>query len=196
MAQDTNGTKANLNRNTKTQKRVRFRNWVFTLNNYTASDIGTLTQPNNENIYKYIFQEETGESGTPHLQGLLCYTNPVGFSALKKLIPKAHVEPCKNKNASIQYCSKEETRTGEIYNNLKTLKKKIKNKEEEIKNDDLPGFIAGTPNKHMRFLLAYDMAADLNDIFDKIPFLMNMKNIEIENKHIEKHGVNFEDEEM
>lgn len=109
-----------LGRNTdlKSQKsRVRARNWVFTLNNYTPEDIKTLASQE-----CYLFQEETGENKTPHLQGLLCFRNPMSLSSLKRINGRAHWEPCKNKIASIQYCSKEATRTGEIYCNFDYLK--------------------------------------------------------------------------
>lgn len=110
----------NLGRNTidKSQKsRVRVRNWVFTLNNYTPEDIKELAQQE-----CYLFQEETGENGTPHLQGILCFKNPMSLSSMKKINGRAHWEACKNKIASIQYCSKEKTRTGQIFSNFDYLK--------------------------------------------------------------------------
>jgi len=110
----------NSGRNTidKSRKnRVRVRNWVFTLNNYSAEEIERLAKEES-----YLFQEETGENGTPHLQGLLCFRNPMSLSSMKKINERAHWEPCKNKIASIQYCSKEKTRTGKIYSNFDYLK--------------------------------------------------------------------------
>lgn len=109
-----------LGRNTdgKSQKnRVRVRNWTFTLNNYTPEEIKDLAQQE-----CYLFQEETGENGTPHLQGMLCFPNPMSLSSMKKVNGRAHWEPCRNKIASIQYCSKEKTRTGKIYCNFDYLK--------------------------------------------------------------------------
>lgn len=32
------------------------------------------------------------------------------FGKIKKLIPRAHIEPCKNMFKSINYCKKEDTR--------------------------------------------------------------------------------------
>jgi len=98
-----------------TNKRVcKSRNWQFTLNNYTQKDIGTLTQGN----FQYIFQEEKGQSGTPHLQGMLSSNNAVSFNTIKKLIPTAHIEVARNKLALINYCQKGETRCGQIYCNV------------------------------------------------------------------------------
>lgn len=103
-------------RNTRLGTVKKSRNWCFTLNNYTLDDIGTLTQSS----YQYIFQEEKGENGTAHLQGLLCSNNAVSFNSIKKLIPRAHIEACKNKNASINYCKKGESRCGKIYTNVES----------------------------------------------------------------------------
>lgn len=106
----------NTDRNTNKRSVNKCRNWCFTLNNYTPEDIDTLTQSK----FQYIFQEEKGENGTAHLQGLLCSNNAVSFNSIKKLIPKAHIEACKNKNASINYCKKGETRCGMVYTNVES----------------------------------------------------------------------------
>lgn len=79
------------------------RSWCFTLNNYDDQDV---------NRYKgfeckYIrFGEEVGDKGTKHLQGVLVLDKPSRLSALKKIDPKAHWEPCKALEASINYCNK------------------------------------------------------------------------------------------
>lgn len=54
-------------------------------------------------------QLEQGENGTPHIQGLL-KTESVRFSAVKKLLPRAHIEKARNTFALVQYVAKEETR--------------------------------------------------------------------------------------
>lgn len=97
-----------------TKNRARGRNWCFTLNNYSQDNINTLTQLNCD----YVFQEETGENGTPHLQGVLIYKNAISFNSVKKIIPKGHIEYCNNVKASIEYCQKEETRTGKIFKKI------------------------------------------------------------------------------
>lgn len=95
----------------------RSRNWCFTLNNYTNVDIGDIQAID----CKYVFQEEMGESKTPHLQGVLMFKDAKSFSKIKKMIPRAHWEKCKSKIASIKYCSKEDSRNGEIYSNLENF---------------------------------------------------------------------------
>nr|UOF81907.1 rep protein [Cressdnaviricota sp.]UOF82583.1 rep protein [Cressdnaviricota sp.] len=102
---------------TSQRNRIRVRNWVFTLNNYTPEEIKELAQQE-----CYLFQEETGENGTPHLQGILCFKNPMSLSSMKKVNGRCHWEPCRNKIASIQYCCKESTRTGKVFSNFDYLK--------------------------------------------------------------------------
>lgn len=104
--------------NTKEKTRVRHRNYCFTWNNYADSDIPIATKWLGTES-EYIFQEETGASGTRHLQGAVFFKNPWDFAVVKKCMPKCHIEVCKNKKAAIAYCSKTETRTGKIYTNLK-----------------------------------------------------------------------------
>lgn len=91
------------------------RGYCFTLNNYTEEDIKNMTCVDAE----YVFQEETGTNGTPHLQGFVYFKNAVGFNTVKKLHSKAHWEAAKKpRMACIRYCSKTDTRTGRIYHNL------------------------------------------------------------------------------
>lgn len=98
-------------RNTKNVT-LRARNWTFTWNNYTAEDIDTVTQLKYKRI---VYQEEKGESGTPHLQGVIIFDNPRSFNSVKKMLPKCHLEIAKNIHAAINYCKKEDTRTGIMF---------------------------------------------------------------------------------
>ncbi len=94
----------------------RARNWCFTLNNYTKKDIDTFFDLNRfQNLKQYCFQEEMGEEKTPHLQGVLAYKNAIEFTTVKKIHPLAHWEKCKSLKASLQYCSKEDSRVGKTY---------------------------------------------------------------------------------
>ena len=65
-------------------------------------------------VPKYVFQEEIGESGTPHLQGYLRFTTkkrPKSVFDNKKI----HWEICKKVSNAIAYCQKEDTRSGQVY---------------------------------------------------------------------------------
>jgi len=99
----------------------RARAWCFTLNNYTVDSIENLKALGSDTDAQYIFGEEVGEKGTPHLQGAIRWKNARSFNSVRTLIEGAHIERCKNWHASIKYCSKD----GKTYDNL-PKKKPIK----------------------------------------------------------------------
>lgn len=83
----------------------RSRNFVFTLNNYTAEEEEAVKAW----VCVYlIFGKEVGEEGTPHLQGYVAFANARTLSALKKLSLRAHWEIARGtpKQAS-EYCEKD-----------------------------------------------------------------------------------------
>lgn len=57
-----------------------------------------------------MYQLEVGESGTPHFQGCFKLKSPAYFPTVKKWLPTAHLEPCKDWLASLKYCSKKDGR--------------------------------------------------------------------------------------
>lgn len=77
-------------------------NFSYTVNNYTDENQGTLKAL--PCLY-HVFGYEVGDSGTPHLQGTICFAKNRRLSAVIKLIP-GHVEITRNKEASIIYCKK------------------------------------------------------------------------------------------
>lgn len=109
-------------------EKVRSRGWCFTMNNYNDDDIKIFSELKD---CKFTFQEEVGEQGTPHLQGLLVFKNAKTFQKVKKIHPKAHWEVCRNIRASQLYCSKDETRAGHIYTNMEppTLRRQVCHKD-------------------------------------------------------------------
>lgn len=58
-------------------------------------------------------QIEKGTEGTEHYQ-LAVATPHIRFSAVKKVFPTAHIEKCKDWNALVKYCNKEDTRVEKI----------------------------------------------------------------------------------
>lgn len=109
--------------NTKQPSNCRY--WCFTLNNYTKKDISGILSTDSSKIYRFVFQEETGDEseenkGTPHLQGFIDYglgqkSRPMNY--FKKILGHArtHWEQTRNVARSIKYCQKERTRTGETF---------------------------------------------------------------------------------
>lgn len=102
----------------------RNRNWVFTWNNYTTDDINYIISNADTEKYEFLFQEEMGESGTPHLQGLLKFENARYFGGVKALFPSIHLEPCKNYKKAIEYCRKDKSCIGNEFHNMKGLRKR------------------------------------------------------------------------
>jgi len=85
-----------------------FKNWVFTLNNYTKEDIETLQQKDSEWDF-IIFGKEIGEEGTPHLQGYIELKRRLTLKSIKKKIhDRMHLEPRRGSQAqAIEYCKKD-----------------------------------------------------------------------------------------
>lgn len=85
----------------------RSRNWCFTLNNYLPDEEQAVQQIDCKYI---IYGRETGEeTWTNHLQGYIVFTTMKSLAQLKKLIPRAHLEPAKGTaEQNIQYCSKQD----------------------------------------------------------------------------------------
>lgn len=84
----------------------RARRWVFTINNFTPQDEERLQalQP------KYlVYGRETGESGTPHLQGFVIFEVSLRFNSVKTQIGQnAHIETARGTTAQAsQYCKKD-----------------------------------------------------------------------------------------
>ncbi len=82
------------------------RAWTFTLNNFTESEVDKMKSLECNYI---VFGKEIGENGTPHLQGCIRFSRTYRLSGLKKNISsKAHWEPCRDFEAAVNYCMKED----------------------------------------------------------------------------------------
>lgn len=86
----------------------RSKNFTFTLNNYTSEHLTTLEVLVEHKHTRGIFYgKEVGESGTPHLQGFICFTTLKSMKQCIKAIPGAHVEIMKGTiEQNVAYCSK------------------------------------------------------------------------------------------
>jgi len=82
----------------------RSRNYTFTVNNYTDDDLSILQDMECKYL---VYGREVGDSGTPHLQGTICFSTLKTLKAVSKLIPRAHLEQCVALEQSIEYCKKE-----------------------------------------------------------------------------------------
>lgn len=124
---DTMLTQCDTAKNGNTDGILRCRKWCFTLNNYTRVELSTLTQVFEND--KYIFQEETGVEGTVHLQGFVEFKNARSLTSLKKINGRIHWEKTRNDTASINYCQKQESRTGKTYSNFIPVFKTIETEQ-------------------------------------------------------------------
>lgn len=88
--------------------------WFFTFNNYNSEDIAIILKVLEELCYMYCFQEETGECGTPHLQGILSLKKRARWTEFG-LMKTIHWEKPNNLKDCYLYCSKVETRTGDVF---------------------------------------------------------------------------------
>jgi hypothetical protein len=75
------------------------RYWAFTHNNYTEEEYGALhgVCEVSPDVKYYCCGKEVGESGTPHMQGIICYSIPRRFNWVKnwlgQILPDCHIEP-------------------------------------------------------------------------------------------------------
>ena len=85
-------------------KRPQGKHWCFTLNNPGAEPVPEWPV----DVQYYVIGKETGESGTPHWQGYVCFAKPLRLTALKKLMPRAHWEQMKGTpQQAADYCKKD-----------------------------------------------------------------------------------------
>lgn len=89
-----------------TQPRVKAKNWVFTINNYTQDIENRLKELD---CVWMIFGHEVGENGTPHLQGAVSFSTYKYAKSLGKLFPW-HIDVMRGSHQENKtYCTKEDT---------------------------------------------------------------------------------------
>lgn len=90
---------------------TKFRAWSITINNPNKSDqyhLKILAEAG----FQIFGQMEKGKNGTPHWQGAVRHASQKTFSTMKKLLPRAHIEPCKNWKQLKKYVTKPDTAMG------------------------------------------------------------------------------------
>lgn len=118
------------------KKYLRSRRWVFTLNNYTEDELDHISGIESEYL---LYGMETGEEGTPHLQGYIVFKWQKSFNTVKSLIQRAHWEVAKgNSDENYAYCTKQDKHPFE--KGTKPVdKKKRPNPSEILKQDEING---------------------------------------------------------
>lgn len=94
--------------NTKQSRINQLMKWCFTFNNYKIEDIKELETKFKILCKKFVFQEEIGKNGTPHLQGAIWLKKAMRWTEFD-LDNKIHWEKMHNEKASENYCQKSDT---------------------------------------------------------------------------------------
>lgn len=103
------GNTNNTDSSSKVKQVNQLLHWFFTFNNYTSDDIETLETFFDNFCHKYCFQEEIGEAGTPHLQGIMSLHKRSRWSEFG--LPQGiHWEKPINLTKAYKYCCKNDTR--------------------------------------------------------------------------------------
>lgn len=84
----------------------RSKNWCFTLNNPAQTDEDRLMGLTNV-VDFLVFGREVGESGTPHLQGFVCFPSRKRLSQVISILGQCHCTIARNVQNSIAYCKKD-----------------------------------------------------------------------------------------
>jgi len=106
--------------------------WSITINNPTKEEIEVPPLPAG---WKLEGQIEVGEQGTEHFQGMLT-TPQVRFSAVKRHLPRAHIEIARDKKALQAYVHKEDTRVREVQQSAGLTVFALQDKVLELWNDN------------------------------------------------------------
>lgn len=97
---------------------ARSRHFCFTWNNYDDAAVISrflVLKPKTKYV---LYGREVGDSGTPHLQGLIIFKDACTETACRRRLPGCHVEICADIDASIVYCMKDGDYTEEgVYMN-------------------------------------------------------------------------------
>lgn len=89
------------------------RNWIITLNNPELDVEDYALALKLSGATWFVGQLEKGDKGTIHLQAAFGYKDPIRFSAVKKILPEAHIEKTNCGASAAEYCSKTDTRVSE-----------------------------------------------------------------------------------
>lgn len=99
-------------------------NWCFTLNNPSDGAAMVLCSTLKHYCSKWVFQEEEGESGTPHFQGYLRFKQKRRPLKLFEHIGGFHWEVTRSPAHAIAYCSDPLKRTGNVWSDGVPVEKK------------------------------------------------------------------------
>lgn len=88
----------------------RAKKWVYTLNNPSENELRTAEDLylSSHGLIYHVFGKETGDSGTPHLQGFILFQERKRLSTLRSIFSRAHFEVARGTpHQAADYCKKE-----------------------------------------------------------------------------------------
>lgn len=91
-----------------------FTYWSMTLNNPTEADMVLIRNPNDRYVREFIWTQEVGEEGTPHIQAWVRLQRNQTLKFMTRLYPRAHFKPCSkddHNQATHDYAQKEDDTT-------------------------------------------------------------------------------------
>lgn len=111
----------------------RSRCWFFTYNYKDEKSRAQFLVLLKNGDFKYVVQDEKGENGTCHLQGVIRYTNPRLYWP-DNFDKTVHWERCRHWGKAKKYCTKLDTRIGGPWSNVEglTWRKSIINKIDSV----------------------------------------------------------------
>jgi len=90
--------------------------WCFTFNNYPDNFRSSFVDQLRSRTKLFIFQQERGETGTPHLQGYAEFRPKLRLSSLVRIFPGCHWEVARgDRESNVAYCSKLDSRDGDLF---------------------------------------------------------------------------------
>ncbi len=128
---------------------TRARIWCYTINNPKDEQESQLSHPKFlSNVKSSIHQLEEGENLTPHIQGVIQFKNQMTFDQVKKKLPLAHIEVCRNFIAAKLYCQKASGRL-KLPVVYPAPREKLSDKEIALywKKELIPGYVEKRPPK-------------------------------------------------
>lgn len=91
------------------------RKWCFTINNPVVTEEQLRALLVDLGAEYAVFQLEAGEAGTPHFQGYMYLSSKMRLTAIKRILPTAHLEVARGTHEQNRtYCTKPEGRIGEF----------------------------------------------------------------------------------
>lgn len=95
----------------RTMANPRAKHWCFTINNYTQQTLERLITFNNNEVVYLVCGKETGEEGTPHLQGFVSFKKKQYLARAKRILlnnEEGHFSVARTIKNSIEYCKKDD----------------------------------------------------------------------------------------